>query len=120
MSCLLGQLGQVTWAADASSVTGMPITPYMWRMPRAARALAAMEKPLLPAPPAASTKSLSLPVVSNLQATQHKQSSTAPVDSSSASVMISHKKHKDITSHGIIQRAEQCLAILCFRTDRTS
>ena len=35
-------------------MTGMPMTPYIWRMPNAARVCAATENPLLPAAPAAS------------------------------------------------------------------
>jgi len=49
-ACSLRQLMKrmpQAWAADASCVTGMPMTPNMWRTPRRARALATRKKPSL-------------------------------------------------------------------------
>ena len=42
---------QSTWAAEASSVTGMPMTPNMWRTPRRARVCATTVYPLPALPP---------------------------------------------------------------------
>jgi hypothetical protein len=42
--------GEQTCAAEASSVTGMPMTPYMWRMPREASARATTVYPFASGP----------------------------------------------------------------------
>ena len=93
---MLGRTGQITWAADASSVTGMPITPYMWRMPKAARAWAAMEKPLLPAPSAAfiHDQAFCQTIRDKLQQMQHKHAIAGRRDLLSATMaaIFSHSR----------------------------